>query len=621
MQKLAFIRRRRSGVCVNDEHGQTMIFVVVGLAVVLLAIVGFAVDYGNIWFRRQHAQSAADAACTAAVMDMLNNITLGTTGTGGFADGTDFDCGGGSNSIPTSAPCQYAALDGYNGTGLVAGTESNKVEFTFSDTLDGNPIPDCDKNHPEIKVCKPPGSVVAKPFVQAKITNNLKATFFGMLTSANTVAVPAKASCGLVLASSPIPLLVLDKSRDSTLTSNGGGSISIYGGPARSIQVNSTSTSSLDWNGNKLQIDLHLGGGSLTGSSFGVTGVQSAVPSTSTTAGCVAPPSGPDICLGTTGAYQPGVRPIPDPFASIEAPDIPTTVIGTRTTGIPSGTKGCPALPTTRTCVEYSPGYYDGTPGHKLSLAGEYAIFDPGIYYVVGGLDFGSNSCVRPAAVPGDGSGGTFFYFADGNSISVPANTGCNTNSQTTATNFNATDGGGIGAPYTLGVRCDSSSAAIPANLAAAPDITGSVLLAPCVAPTVTSLCTPNCTKNGGFGYGDPFGTADPAGTSRGLLMMQNRGIALASNKMPSWQGGGSFLLSGSIYFHQCGTSGNDTPGLSCPASAYTTQLEFGGNATGTSYVLGNIITDQLKIHGSSGVNMDLSPNATYFIYKASLLQ
>src|SRR6185369_2073571 len=116
MQKLAFIRRRRSGVCVNDESGQTMIFVVVGLAVVLLAIVGFAVDYGNIWFRRQHAQSAADAACTAAVMDMLNNVSAGVSNTGGFTTGTDFDCT--SSGAPTSSPCQYAVLNGYNGAGL-----------------------------------------------------------------------------------------------------------------------------------------------------------------------------------------------------------------------------------------------------------------------------------------------------------------------------------------------------------------------------------------------------------------------------------------------------------------------------------------------------------------------
>jgi hypothetical protein len=49
--------------------------------------------------------------------------------------------------------------------------------------------------------------------------------------------------------------------------------------------------------------------------------------------------------------------------------------------------------------------------------------------------------------------------------------------------------------------------------------------------------------------------------------------------------------------------------------------LTFGGNASGTSYVLGDIITDRLKINGSSGVAMDLSPNPQTFVFTASLLQ
>src|SRR6185369_12637246 len=140
MQKLAFIRRRRSGVCISDEGGQTMIFVVIGLSVVLLAVVGFAVDYGNIWFQRQHAQSAADAACTAAVMDMLNNISVGSSTGGGFTQGTDFDCTGAASA---SAPCKYAAFNGYDGAGLVAGTESNTVQVSFPTSLTGDPIPVC----------------------------------------------------------------------------------------------------------------------------------------------------------------------------------------------------------------------------------------------------------------------------------------------------------------------------------------------------------------------------------------------------------------------------------------------------------------------------------------------
>ena len=71
-------------------------------------------------------------------------------------------------------------------------------------------------------------------------------------------------------------------------------------------------------------------------------------------------------------------------------------------------------------CTEYSPGYY-ASPG--ITVKNFSAIFDPGIYYVVGGFTMGPNSCVWPSTATGDGSGGTMFYFADSNSVSVGSNT------------------------------------------------------------------------------------------------------------------------------------------------------------------------------------------------------
>jgi len=61
----ATTRRHRS------QRGQTVIMVVVALGIAFLAVLGFVVDFGNLWFHRQSAQKVADAACTAAVMDML----------------------------------------------------------------------------------------------------------------------------------------------------------------------------------------------------------------------------------------------------------------------------------------------------------------------------------------------------------------------------------------------------------------------------------------------------------------------------------------------------------------------------------------------------------------------
>ena len=49
------------------QHGQMAIFMVLILCLFLLAALGFAVDYTNIWFQRQQAQTAADAACQAGI--------------------------------------------------------------------------------------------------------------------------------------------------------------------------------------------------------------------------------------------------------------------------------------------------------------------------------------------------------------------------------------------------------------------------------------------------------------------------------------------------------------------------------------------------------------------------
>jgi hypothetical protein len=587
----------------SKQRGQTMVFFVLGLSLVFLAVLGFAVDFGNMWFHRQRAQTAADAACTAAAMDMLYNVSATpTTPVGGFTVGTAFDCKG----APTSGPCQYASLNGYNGTGLTANIESNNVAFTFSSSFNGiNPI-----TYP-----LSPGTVYAPSsngFVQTTVTDRIRTSFFGLVSPKRTIDVPAKAVCGVLLTTSPIPILVLDPTRKDTFQFDGGSNTSVFGGPPDSIQINSNNVESVNKNGTSGLIDLHQGGPGDTGSNMHVA-INQDVKSTITSGqNC----SGVDLCYGTTGNYGTHL-PIPDPLAYIVAPDQPNWTgsapasNGNKVT-VATGVHGCPA-PTGKTCTEFYPGFYNG----GISVQNDYAIFVPGIYYINGGMSFGSNSCVRPSTQTGDGSGGTFFYFADNKSISVASNSGCNTNPQTTATNFQTQSGTGT---YPLGVFCDSTAlAAKPSNLPTS--VSGSVLLAPCTAPNAAlSMCAPNCTKNGGTGYGDPQGVH--TGQQRGILLMQNRNQALSKTNLPSWQGGGTFLVSGTMYFHQCSTtSGADAGGFNCSQSAYTDQLEIGGNSTGTSYVLGDVIVDQLLLHGSSGLALDLSPTAEFVVYKASLLQ
>ena len=70
------------------ESGKIMVSLLLMLAIFLLVMVGFAVDLTNLWFHRQAAQTAADAACQAAAMDMLM-VAVGTPMPNmGFTPGT-----------------------------------------------------------------------------------------------------------------------------------------------------------------------------------------------------------------------------------------------------------------------------------------------------------------------------------------------------------------------------------------------------------------------------------------------------------------------------------------------------------------------------------------------------
>src|SRR5690349_25071864 len=75
----------------SRESGQAAVFLMLGIGLFLLGGIGFAVDMANLWMHRQASQNAADAACTAAAMDMVN-VANGATSSGGFTLGTGFNC-------------------------------------------------------------------------------------------------------------------------------------------------------------------------------------------------------------------------------------------------------------------------------------------------------------------------------------------------------------------------------------------------------------------------------------------------------------------------------------------------------------------------------------------------
>ena len=618
--RTTLLNQSGSGRCSNS--GQATVFVVFALGIFLLGAMAFAVDMANLWYHRQSAQTAADAACVAGGMDLLIDGTNHVPNQGGFIVGTSFDCAGTSGV----APCQYAALNGYDGKNLSPG---NDVFVDFPATVAG-------------VAALPPG-MASYQFIRVKVTDHVQNSFSALLSGQKTQDVPAVAVCGLVLATAPVPIVVLHPSLSGSLAVNGTPTISIVGGPNKSIQVNSSSTTAVTGMaaGTQAGINLACGGNGFTGSSLGVFGGPGTVGTNAATCPGTPipgtfPPKGGGFYPGSTGSWQDPSLPISDPFASFTAPPVPgnpplptectglnctilnnkcdpNTGIGTCTAcdaaSIASGTclvghnfDGCPDA---AGCVLYTPGKY--TP-NGISVKAATAIFEPGLYYLDGGLGLLSGSMARPAVGPSvsdpQGYGGTMFYLT-GTAQKCSGQTGLvcvGSDSGSPKAGFDPFPPPGTGTPSASSVLQCPGGAAPDASLGLPATLSGNVFLAPCSGPY-----------------------ADPTNQYRGMLFFQDR----ASYQGGGWGGGGGYLLAGSMYFHQCNSSGTGT-GCSTPctslgsassSSGFCSGFGMQGNAGATSYVLGMIITDTLSMGGGPTVEMALNPNATYNLLKVAILR
>jgi hypothetical protein len=407
MSRMRGRTRRRLGR--YDDRGQTTIFVAIAMALFLMGFVGFAVDMTNLWFHRQMAQGAADAACQAGIMNVLVH-----TSTQGFTPGSAFTCTAGS----TATPCRYAALNGYDGAGLVADAASNSVAVSFP----GTPPIGVDPS------VLPPGSLAPVNFLQVDVVDRVKMTFAALITRRPTSDVHAQATCGLTLSKAPVPIIVLNPTCTHPFEVSSSATLKIVGGPTRSVQVNSmnqtcaAATAPTQCSGGAT-IDLSQGGPLFTGSQFGTFGVPGTAPS--------------GFLPGTTGSWA-NTSPISDPFIQTPPPDIPapspTDPAGTGPLSRLYGQDGCPDH---SGCVLYQPGLYT----MPIVVKNQTAIFDPGVYYIQPPsnrmdsencgtpgngcvsrptgqcwYDFAvdSNGIVRPSSNTGEGNGTMFFLSGSG---------------------------------------------------------------------------------------------------------------------------------------------------------------------------------------------------------------
>ncbi len=532
-------KRALEGTTWTAESGQAAVPLLLILGLFLLAMFGFSVDLTNVWFHRQMASAAADAACEAGGMDMLSSAAGLTPSGAGFTTGTASDC----VSSSSATMCSYAKDNGYSGSGLVANTPSNSVSWTFPSSVAG---------------VTPGGG--SNSFLQVSISENVPAYFTRLVTNKSVMNINVRTTCGVASVKSPAPMMVLNPTISGAFTYSGGGALYIVGGPQRSLQVNSSSSTAVSWAASGL-INTSAGGPNQTGSDVAVVGG----PGTAPTNGSSNAFNG-----GTTGSWKPKTIPIPDPYGSVPVPTSVKSLTPVTTSSgksVSYGTDGCPDH--ANLCLEFGPGYYPS----GISLGGvTTAIFLPGIYYMNGSLSAGASATMRVAMPAGyKQTDGVMFYFLTG-SLSLSGCSGC--------TNSNLDN-----VPSTR-LTCDGSSP--PTALGMASNLSGNVLYGECTS---------------GGTYWDAGGdTTDTAGSpgNRGLLIFQDH----SDTTQPKFSGSGALTFSGALYFH---------------SSSYSDVLSLSGGSSSGTFILGEIVADQIKLTGSGVIRLALNPSPSADVAKVGI--
>jgi hypothetical protein len=350
----------------RDEEGQSIVLVVLAMGIFLFGAVGLGFDGSHLYTQRQRAQLAADAAAQAGMLSIFRGTSTSTAG---------YTC----TTSDTKTPCVYARHDGFGG----ASTDTVTVSFPATSTAPGVSF----------------ASGFPSSIIHVEVLRHVNTFLMGMLGITST-DVKAYATAAIVSVKSPIPIVVLHPTMSSAFDMRGTVNVVICGGPSKSIQVNSTSSTASTTSGNSGSVDLSHAGppgtcASGNGADFGITG------------GPTAAPSFPFV-PGANGHYVPNASVFPDPLIGVTPPSAPA-VAGSRTplaTGstFPGSSDTCPAWAAPHDCTVLKPGLY--TSG--IPLANTTAIFEPGLYYLQGstGLQCGANCNILTGTIP-DGLSGT----------------------------------------------------------------------------------------------------------------------------------------------------------------------------------------------------------------------
>lgn len=547
----------------DKRNGQSVILLLLALAIFLLGAVGLAVESSLFYTHKQLAQDAADAAAQAAITSVYTGSNTGSNAFGA----SDYTCTNGSD---LTTPCFFARQHGFGLAGSV-----DVVDVDFPTSIPGVGSLDTDTTPAAV------GVTISRP-----VTTGLLQLIGGQLAT-----VRARGVAAILDDISPVPILVMHPDRPGSLAINGNPTIKICGGPVRSIQVNSSDEASFavaGGGGGSSYIDLtQAGPGGISGQN------PTTCPGTGGEFGNHGGPFdydradlGAPTNIGPITAYRETIV-VDDPLSvAIPVEPVPSIV------PIPNAAPAVGSMPgagvgggpcqraTNRTCTIHYPGTYDGGlrvgngPGGNATNGGEMTLFYPGVYYITnGGFEIGSNGIAHMMpCVPGTSD-----------PIADPL-----------------TDCGMI-----VYIRPTSASDVVVFD-ANAGQIQGTSF-----SQTFTTIFGPvNCTGN--CLLGPPL-----AAPFWNVLFMVDRTVSTRFAQTHQFQGGGGLTLAGTLYFTN---APSPLKGELAGSTDFQT-LSLQGTPGSTTQVVGQIIVDALQLGGNATINMTLNPNAAVPIRKLALIR
>ncbi len=203
----------------RDRHsGQALILLLLALGIFLLGAVGIAVESALYYTHRQMAQAAADAAAQAAMTSIFGRTNTGAN----LLDGTPFTCDSSGTDLRT--PCHFARQHDFGRPG-----DNDIIDVAFPSSIPGvGNLSDDVANPIAVEV------IISRPFTTGLLQ------FIGV--QAATIRVRGVAA--ILVELSPVPILIMHPDDVDTFEIDGGPTVTICGGPPRSIQVNSVNNTS-----------------------------------------------------------------------------------------------------------------------------------------------------------------------------------------------------------------------------------------------------------------------------------------------------------------------------------------------------------------------------------------